>query len=81
MFAFNVVDAQTKDSLTIKIGQMILVGFAGTSVDEAVLTEVKEGKVGSIILVRKKYSTAELVRCAQKNNLDLSAGCAYSFNC
>lgn len=47
------VGAQTRDSLTIKIGQMILVGFAGTSVEEAVLNEVKEGKVGSIILFEK----------------------------
>ena len=50
--AFNVA-AQSSDSLTIKIGQMILVGFAGTSVDEAVLNEVREGKVGSIILFEK----------------------------
>lgn len=47
------VVAQTRDSLTIKIGQMILVGFAGTSVEEAVLNEVREGKVGSIILFEK----------------------------
>jgi len=50
--AFNAA-AQTRDSLTIKIGQMILVGFAGTSVEEAVLNEVREGKVGSIILFEK----------------------------
>ena len=50
--AFN-AGAQTRDSLTIKIGQMILVGFAGTSVEEAVLNEVREGKVGSIILFEK----------------------------
>lgn len=53
LLALNVAKAQTKDSLTIKIGQMILVGFAGTSVDEAVLAEIKEGKVGSIILFEK----------------------------
>jgi beta-N-acetylhexosaminidase len=53
LLAFNIVNAQTTDSLTIKIGQMILVGFAGTSVDEAVLAEVKQGKVGSIILFEK----------------------------
>lgn len=47
------VSAQSRDSLTIKIGQMILVGFAGTSVEEAVLNEVREGKVGSIILFEK----------------------------
>ena len=53
LLAFNIVNAQIRDSLTIKIGQMILVGFAGTSVDEAVLNEVREGKVGSIILFEK----------------------------
>jgi beta-N-acetylhexosaminidase len=47
------VSAQATDSLTIKIGQMILVGFAGTTVEEAVLNEVREGKVGSIILFEK----------------------------
>ena len=47
------VSAQSTDSLTIKIGQMILVGFAGTSVEEAVLDEVRQGKVGSIILFEK----------------------------
>ena len=52
LLAFN-AGAQSKDSLTIKIGQMILVGFAGTSVEEAVLNEVREGKVGSIILFEK----------------------------
>lgn len=44
--------AQT-DSLSIKIGQMILIGFADSKVDEKVLTEIKEGKVGSIIIFEK----------------------------
>lgn len=45
--------AQQMDSLDIKIGQMILVGFQGTSVDEMVLEEARQGKVGSIILFEK----------------------------
>lgn len=45
--------AQKRDSLDIKIGQMILVGFPGTTVDEKVLDEVRQGKVGSIILFEK----------------------------
>ncbi len=45
--------AQDLDSLDIKIGQMILVGFPGTTVDEKVLEEVRVGKVGSIILFEK----------------------------
>lgn len=41
------------DSLSIKIGQMILIGFADSKVDEKVLKEIKEGKVGSIIIFEK----------------------------
>lgn len=44
--------AQT-DSLSIKIGQMILIGFADAKVDEKVLNEIKDGKVGSIIIFEK----------------------------
>lgn len=44
---------QRMDSLDIKIGQMILIGVPGTDVDAAVLAEVKQGKVGSIILFEK----------------------------
>lgn len=58
------VSAQTRDSLDIKIGQMILIGFPGTKVDEKVLEEVRQGKVGSIIIFEKnvpaKNSYAEL---------------------
>ncbi|HYG04279.1 MAG TPA: glycoside hydrolase family 3 N-terminal domain-containing protein [Chryseosolibacter sp.] len=46
-------NAQTTDSLDIKIGQMLLIGFASTEVDSAVLKEVKNGKVGSIIIFEK----------------------------
>ncbi len=45
--------AQTRDSLDIKIGQMILVGIAQAEVDTVVLQEVKKGNVGSIILFEK----------------------------
>src|SRR6187549_1847115 len=44
---------QSIDSLDIKIGQMILIGFPGTSVDSAVLSEIRQGKVGSIIIFEK----------------------------
>lgn len=43
----------TSDSLDIKIGQMILIGFPGTAVDPDVLEEVRMGKVGSIIIFEK----------------------------
>ena len=45
--------AQVTDSLDIKIGQMILIGFPGQSVDPKVLEEVRLGKVGSIIIFEK----------------------------
>ena len=45
--------AQPADSLDLKIGQMILIGFPGTADDEKVLDEVRQGKVGSIIIFEK----------------------------
>lgn len=45
--------AQSRDSLDIKIGQMILIGFPKADVDQEVLREIREGKVGSIILFEK----------------------------
>jgi beta-N-acetylhexosaminidase len=63
-FGFTGVMAQTRDSLDIKIGQMILIGFPGAKVDEKVLEEIRQGKVGSIIVFEKnipvKNSYAEL---------------------
>lgn len=53
LLSATVSRAQQLDSLDIKIGQMILVGFPGTTVDEKVLEEVRLGKVGSIILFEK----------------------------
>lgn len=68
IFSFVVISfsgiAQSVDSLDIKIGQMILIGFPGTKVDEKVLDEIRQGKVGSIIIFEKnipaKNSFAEL---------------------
>lgn len=45
--------SQTIDSLSIKIGQMILIGMPGTVVDPVVLEEVRQGKAGSIIYFEK----------------------------
>jgi beta-N-acetylhexosaminidase len=47
------VSAQVRDSLDIKIGQMILIGFPKAEVDPEVLREITEGKVGSIIVFEK----------------------------
>src|SRR5688572_12408344 len=53
MLTFLYSKAQTTDSLDIKIGQMILIGFPGTTVDPKVLEEVRMGKVGAIIIFEK----------------------------
>ncbi|WP_276368272.1 glycoside hydrolase family 3 N-terminal domain-containing protein [Chryseolinea sp. H1M3-3] len=47
------IKSQSLDSLDIKIGQMLLIGFPGTAVDANVLEEVRQGKVGSIIIFEK----------------------------
>ncbi len=41
------------DSLNIKIGQMILIGMPEAKVDPVVLEEVRQGKVGTLILFEK----------------------------
>lgn len=43
----------SRDSLDLKIGQMLLIGFPKAEVDPLVLDEVRNGKVGSIILFEK----------------------------
>lgn len=53
IFFSTVLYAQKRDSLDIKIGQMILIGFPKAEIDQEVLREVKEGKVGSIIIFEK----------------------------
>src|SRR5688500_2164361 len=45
--------AQPKDSLSIKIGQMIMIGFPRTEVDSLILKEIADGKVGAIIFFEK----------------------------
>lgn len=42
-----------RDSLDIKIGQMILIGYPGTDVDSATLDAIRTGKAGSIIMFEK----------------------------
>ncbi len=44
---------QKVDSLSIKIGQMILIGMPKAEVDSVVLREVKQGKIGTLILFEK----------------------------
>ena len=45
--------SQTRDSLDIKIGQMILMGIPYAKVDTMVFDAVKNGQVGAIILFEK----------------------------
>ncbi len=45
--------ATGRDSLDIKIGQMLLIGYPGPELDSTVLQEIRDGKVGSIILFEK----------------------------
>ncbi|HYG19856.1 MAG TPA: glycoside hydrolase family 3 N-terminal domain-containing protein [Ohtaekwangia sp.] len=45
--------SQPVDSLDIKIGQMILIGFPKAEVDSSVIDEVRKGKAGSIIIFEK----------------------------
>lgn len=54
----GVANAQNRDSLDLKIGQMLLIGVPGTSVDPTVLKEIKEGKAGSIIFFEKNIDKA-----------------------
>jgi beta-N-acetylhexosaminidase len=53
IFLSTTAVGQTRDSLDIKIGQMLLIGYPGPELDSTVLQEVKDGKVGSIILFEK----------------------------
>src|SRR5689334_10487093 len=53
LFAITSTAAQPVDSLDIKIGQMLLVGYPGPNLDSMLLQEIKSGKAGSIILFEK----------------------------
>ena len=53
ILGFVPMQAQQVDSLDIKIGQMLLIGFPKAEVDPLVLEEVRRGKVGSIIIFEK----------------------------
>ena len=50
--------AQETDSLDIKIGQMLLIGFPKGDVDPLVLEEIRKGKVGSVIIFEKNIPAA-----------------------
>ncbi|NOT75367.1 MAG: glycoside hydrolase family 3 protein [Cyclobacteriaceae bacterium] len=47
------LQAQNKDMMDVKIGQMLLIGFPKAEVDAKVLEDIKSGKVGTIIIFEK----------------------------
>lgn len=46
------------DSLDMKIGQMIAVGFPGPAVDTLLLGDIRQGKVGTLVLFEKNIPVA-----------------------
>ncbi len=46
------------DSLDIKIGQMLMIGYPGTSIDnnDPVMAEIRDGKVGGIVFFEKNIA-------------------------
>jgi beta-N-acetylhexosaminidase len=67
------LSAQNLDSLSLKIGQMILIGFPGERVDTLVLEEIRAGKVGSIIMFEKNVPGSAASLAAQKKNIPWSS--------
>ncbi len=49
------------DSLDIKIGQMLMVGFGGTAIklNDSLLAEIEKGKVGGVILFEKNIDAVD----------------------
>ncbi len=65
------VVSNTDDSLDIKIGQLIIFGFYGTTVNknDAVYRAVKEGKVGSILIYGRNIASKNTAKTL-KNLID-----------
>ena len=59
--------AQNQDSLSLKIGQMILIGFPGEQVDTLVLEEIRAGKVGERDIIEEIY--IETLTAEYKKNI------------
>ncbi len=55
------ISAQEVDSLDIKIGQMLMVGFGGTHIEanDPLLGEIAKGNVGGVILFEKNIDSAD----------------------
>jgi beta-N-acetylhexosaminidase len=66
---YLVVGAQAADDLDMKIGQMLLVGYPGPELDSTLLTEIKSGKVGAVILFEKNVPKTATAFAALKKVL------------
>ncbi len=53
--------AQEQDSLDIKIGQMLMVGFGGTAIEanDPLLAEIEKGHVGGVLLFEKNIDSVD----------------------
>jgi beta-N-acetylhexosaminidase len=71
-FPHTVISTPSEDSLAIKIGQLIIFGFYGTSVNknDAVYKAVSEGKIGSLLIYGRNVAS----RQAANNLSEMIAG-------
>ena len=62
-------------SLDTKIGQMIMVGYGGTSLkpDDSIISEIKNGSVGGVILFEKNLADSNSAATVKKLIADLQA--------
>lgn len=67
--------SETKVSLDTKIGQMIMVGYGGTSLkpDDLIITEIKNGSVGGVILFEKNLADSNSAATIMQLIADLQA--------
>jgi beta-N-acetylhexosaminidase len=66
-FLSNSVLSQAVDILDIKIGQMILIGMPKAELDEKVLEEIRNGKVGALIFFEKNIPNKPNAFASVKN--------------
>ncbi len=66
-FAITTAFGQAVDMLDIKIGQMILIGLPKAELDQKVLEEVKNGKVGALIFFEKNIPNKPNAFASVKN--------------
>lgn len=67
------------DSLDLKIGQMIMIGIKGrtsVAIDDTLLKEIREGKVGGVVLFEKNISATDSRNKLIQLNSDLQKNAA-----